>query len=281
MIGRRRARQFSIALDFPVHPRPRFGYGKPVHARLSQIIDARRAGYRELLEQFLLYRSDLWSIRNPAGDDPRAPIWVNGFFPGLDSISLYGLIRLNKPRLYIEIGSGHSTRFARRAIEDGQLDTKIISIDPKPRVEIRSIADRLIEQPVEDIALDVFEALESGDILFVDSSHRVFTNSDVAVVFLEILPALKPGVLLHFHDIFLPADYPPQWNGRYYSEQYLLACHLLAQTQSFEIVLANTFVSEDRELGSIVAPLWSHPAMQGVETHGCSFWVRMREPGGP
>ena len=278
LIGRNRAPQFPIALDFPVDPRPRYGYGKPVHARLSQIINARRGEYRSLLEQFLLYRDDIWRIQNPAGEDPRAPVWINDFLPGLDSISVYSLIRLNRPGLYLEIGSGHSTRFARRAIEDGQLGTKIISIDPKPRVEIRRVADQLIEQPVEDAGLEVFESLESGDILFVDGSHRIFTNSDVAVVFLDILPALKPGVLVHFHDIFLPADYPPQWNGRYYSEQYLLACHLLGQTTSFEIVLANTFVTGDSELSSILAPLWSHPAMLTVPRHGCSFWIRIRGP---
>jgi predicted O-methyltransferase YrrM len=276
LIGRNRTPRFSIALEHPVRPSPRYGYGKPVHARLSQIIDARRAGYRSLLEQFLLYKSDIWRIENTAGENLNTPVWINGFLPALDSISLYSLIRLHRPRLYVEIGSGHSTRFARRAIEDQQLDTQIVSVDPHPRVELGTVADRRIEEPVEEISLEVFESLQSGDILFVDNSHRAFTNSDVTVVFMDILPKLNPGVLVHFHDIFLPADYPPQWNGRYYSEQYLLACHLLAQTQSFEIELANAFVSNDPELSYLVAPLWLHPAMEGVEKYGCSFWVRIK-----
>ena len=278
LMGKARVNQFFIALDYPVHPRPRYGYGKPPHARLSHLIDARRASYKSLLESFLLYKSDIWKIEDSAGEDRRTPAWINGFLTALDAATLYGLIRLHRPRLYVEIGSGHSTRFARRAIEDQQLNTTIVSVDPHPRTELRTIADRVIEQPVEEMTLEVFESLQSGDILFVDHSHRVFTNSDATVVFMDILPKLNPGVLVHFHDIFLPSDYPPEWNDRYYSEQYLLACHLLAHTQSFDILLANSFVSSDSELSSIVADLWLHPAMKGVEKDGCSFWVQIKEP---
>lgn len=277
MIEKRRAQPFSIALDFAVHPRPRYGYGQPVHARLEEVINARRANYKTLLESFLLYQSDIWRIDNTPTSDPKTPVWVNGFLPGLDAVSLYSLIRLNRPRLYVEIGSGNSTRFARRAIEDEHLSAKIISVDPHPRVEIRTVADQVIEQPVEEMTLELFDSLQAGDILFVDNSHRVFTNSDVTVVFLDILPKLKPGVLVHFHDIFLPSDYPPHWNNRYYSEQYLLACHLLAPTRSFEILLPNSFISSDPELSAVVGELWLHPAMLGVERHGGSFWVRIKE----
>ncbi|HEV2686978.1 MAG TPA: class I SAM-dependent methyltransferase [Bryobacteraceae bacterium] len=245
-----------------------------MHPLLLQAIDAQRGVYRSILEECLLYKSDIWRIENKSDEDPE---WMNGFLSAFDAVSLYALIRLHLPRNYIEIGSGHSTRFTRRAVKDGQLDTKLISIDPRPRKDVRGIADRVIEQPVEELSLDIFESLQSGDILFVDDSHRVFTNSDATVVFLDILPRLKPGVLVQFHDIFLPADYPPEWNARYYSEQYLLACHLLAHTQQFEILLANAVISGDPELSSILAELWSHPAMNNVERHGCSFWLRILE----
>jgi predicted O-methyltransferase YrrM len=264
---------FSIRLDYPVHPVPRYGYGKPMHARLLQSIEARRTAYALFLEKLLTYKSSLCQIDGAPG----SPAWINGYLTAFDAASLYTLIRLHRPRLYIEIGSGHSTYFARRAVQDEHIDTAIICVDPRPRAEIQTIANRLIEQPVEQMDLDIFESLQSGDILFVDHSHRVFTNSDATVVFLDILPKLKPGVLVHFHDIFLPADYPPEWNDRYYSEQYLLACYLLAPTPGFEIVLANSFISGDSALNSILAPLWQHPAMQGVEKHGCSFWVRIKE----
>jgi hypothetical protein len=266
---------FSIALDYPVHPRPRYGYGKPVHPLLLRSIEAGRGGYESLLKSFLLYKSDIWRMERKRAGEAHSPSWRNGFLSAFDAVTLYSLIRLHRPRLYIEIGSGNSTRFARRAIQDGQLDTRIVSIDPRARVEIREIADQVIQEPVEEMSLDIFDSLESGDVLFVDHSHRVFTNSDATVVFLDILPRLKAGVLVHFHDIFLPADYPPEWNDRYYSEQYLLACHLLAGTNSFEILLANSYVSDDRELSCLLEELWSNEAMGGVERHGCSFWVRI------
>lgn len=261
-------KETSITLDYPVHPVPRYGYGRPLHPGLTHVIEQSRAACRTSLESVASCKSDLWRIPESA--------WINGFLTALDAAALYALIRVHRPRLYIEIGSGHSTGFARRAVEDGRLDTTIVSIDPHPRHEVRNLAHRVIEQPVEEMALDIFEDLQSGDILFVDHSHRVFTNSDATVVFLDILPALKPGVLVHFHDIFLPADYPPEWNGRYYSEQYLLACCLLAPARNFEILLANSFVSGDPALRAILADLWRHPAMKGVETHGCSFWVRIK-----
>src|SRR5579863_7554106 len=137
ILEERQARPFSIALDYPVHPRPRYGYGQPLHAELAGILGSRRACYRELLESFLPYYEDLWRIQP-------APVWINGFLPGLDAASLYCLIRIHQPRVYLEIGSGHSTRFARRAIQDGQLATRIISVDPHPRVDIRTVADQVI-----------------------------------------------------------------------------------------------------------------------------------------
>jgi predicted O-methyltransferase YrrM len=267
---------YSIALDYPIHPRARYGYGRPMHPLLFEIIDARRDVYRSFLESLQTYKSDLWRIGKSAGGEPLAPVWTNGFLSGLDAASLYAFIRMYRPRLYIEIGSGYSTRFARKAIQDERLNTTIISIDPKPRTDITKLADRIIQEPVEDMDLGIFESLQSGDILFVDHSHRVFTNSDSTVVFLDILPKLSSGVLVHFHDIFLPADYPPAWQNRFYSEQYLLACYLLARTDTFQILLANSFISDDSEFATALSDLWDQSGITGVERDGCSFWIRVK-----
>jgi hypothetical protein len=129
---------------------------------------------------------------------------------------------------------------------------------------------------VEQLPLELFDELQAGDVLFVDPSHRVFMNSDSTVVFLDILPRLPAGVLLQFHDIFLPLDYPPEWSSRCYSEQYLLACYILADGPRFGITLPNAFISEDKELNGTLAPLWARPELQGVERHGCSFWIESR-----
>ena len=99
---------------------------------------------------------------------------------------------------------------ARLVVRDHHLRTRVISSDPRPRVEIHSLCDEGIRHPLESIDLAVFDQLAPGDILFIDSSHRVFTNSDVNVVFLEVLPRLQPGVLVHLNDIFLLYDYPPE-----------------------------------------------------------------------
>ena len=111
-----------------------------------------------------------------------------------------------------------------------------------------------MRSPAEEVELDVYDRLGEGDILFVDNSHRCLQNSDATVMFLEVLPRLRPGVLVEFHDITLPDDYPPEWVGRFYSEQYLLAAYLLAGGDRFDVELPNHFVSRDADLASITAP---------------------------
>jgi len=99
-------------------------------------------------------------------------------------------------------------------------------------------------------------------------------------VFLEILPRLRPGVLVHFHDIWLPCDYPTRWADRYYTEQYMLAALLLFGNQ-YDIVLPNRFITDDEELSGVLAPLWASSELAGASRHGGSFWIRRREGGDP
>src|SRR5262249_24729176 len=139
-----------------------------------------------------------------------------GFFPGLDVVALYYFLSAFEPTTFLEVGSGNSTMVARRAIRDQRLATTITSIDPMPRANIDGICDVVLREPLENLSdLSIFEQLRAGDILFLDSSHRVFMNSDVSVFFIDILPVLNPGVLVHIHDVFLPDDYPPEWIERY------------------------------------------------------------------
>jgi hypothetical protein len=266
---------FQIDLDYPIDPKPRYGYGKPVHGALYERIEQNRNVYRSYLNQFASLTDSLTRVPKKS-DGSMSPYWQNGFLSGLDAVALYSFVALYKPRRYFETGSGHSTRFVRQAINDHHLTTTITSIDPAPRVAVESICDRRLSMPVEQVSLDLFDELEAGDILFVDSSHRVFTNSDVTAIFIDVLPRLVPGVLVHFHDIFLPLDYPPEWSGRYYSEQYLLACYLLAGGGKFEIRLPNAFISGDPELAIALSKLWERPELEGVERHGCSFWVEIK-----
>lgn len=265
-----------VFLDARVRPIPRYGYGKPPHPALYELFDQCRQVYRERLERFLDFREDIWRI--PAVTlDPQEPCWrgQNLWIPALDAVSLYALLRLLAPRRYVEIGSGYSTRFARRAIRDGGLVTQIIAIDPRPRVAVEALCDVILRERVEDLDLRLFDELEAGDILFIDGSHRCFMNSDVTVIFLDILPRLRRGIIVQFHDIFLPFDYPPHWGKRYYSEQYLLAVWLLTREPGIEILLPNAFISQDPELSHILDPLWEHPMMRGVNRNGASLWIRI------
>jgi len=262
----------TIALDYPVRPAPRYGYGRPPHPGLHQLIDAGRNGYEQVLRSFLGYADGLGRIELDSAD-LHQPSWHNGWFQGLDAIALYCLLGETRPARYVEIGSGHSTRFARRAISDLGLPTRIRSIDPQPRAEIDGLCDELIRRPLEEVGPDAISDVAAGDIVFFDNSHRCFTNSDVTVAFLELLPDLPPGVLVQFHDIFLPWDYPPQMSDRYYSEQYLLATALLSGAR-LEVILPNFYVSISPELYHVLDPIWDRFVWSATPTNGLSFWVR-------
>ena len=261
-----------ITLDYPVDPIPRYGYGQPAHPQLLSMFEAKRDQFREMLDRIESYRDDLLKIPAVPSNE-LSPSWINHWLAGLDASALYTFVADLNPKLYFEVGSGVSTRFVRRAIQDHGLRTRIRSIDPHPRVEVDSLCDEVIRTRLEDSDLELFDELEPGDILFIDSSHRSFMNSDVTVLFLDILPRLPAGVNLHIHDIRLPYDYPPEWGPRFYSEQYLLAVHLLAGGPG-EILLSNAFISQDPELSHALDALWDEPALEGVQRHGESIWLR-------
>jgi hypothetical protein len=262
-----------IPIDYRVDPEPRYGHGKPPHALLQEIINQQRGAYRDTLQSFLQFERQLVAFPRTAETTSAAPFWDNGWFQGIDIVALYSLVALRKPPLYVEIGSGQSTRVVRRAITDQRLSTRIVSLDPEPRSEIDALCDERVRSPLEDCDLELFKRLAAGDVLFFDGSHRCFQNSDVTVFFLEVLPLLPPGVLVHIHDVWLPFDYAPAFTDRYYSEQYLLAVYLLARrAESPRIVLPNAFVCEDSELLQILGPLWGRPELAGVVQHGVSFW---------
>jgi hypothetical protein len=96
------------------------------------------------------------------------------------------------------------------------------------------------------------------------------------VFFLEVLPRLKKGVIVHVHDIYLPYDYPQFMCDRFYSEQYGLAMYILANPQKFKPILPNYFIYEDKELSQIIEPVWAHNNLAGVEKHGGSFWLQIQ-----
>ena len=266
--------EIPMVLDYGVDSRPRYDVSHP-HPQLADIVRARTDVYAAHLRSFLELTPRLRAIPRAASNGgPPSATWLNPYQPPLDALALYGFLSTTDPRTYLEIGSGYSTRFARRAIDDGKLRTKIVSIDPQPRADIDAICDRVIRSPLEAVDLAIFDQLQAGDLLFIDSSHRCFMNSDVTVLFLEVLPNLPPGVLVQIHDIFLPYDYPREWAERYYAEQYVLSAFLLARFAKLVIELPNYFVANDAALSAILRPLWSELGMANDETHGFAFWLR-------
>lgn len=268
----------TIHLDYPVDFKPRFGHGtKNSKSVLYPIIDKNRADYKNRLTKFNEYASVFHNIKLSSDQtNENEPSWNNDFLPGLDIVALYALVSEYKPKNYIEVGSGNSTKVVRKAIVDNSLSTKITSIDPFPRANIDHLADTVLRMPVENMDNhDVFKELNAGDILFIDNSHRALPNSDVTVCFLEILPILKPGVIVHIHDIYIPYDYPQFMCDRAYSEQYVLAAFILANPEKYKTIMPNYFVSEDKELSDIILPIWNSKELNSVERHGGSFWLEI------
>src|SRR5438045_3708754 len=124
----------TIELDFPVTPTARWGYGRPPHPELAVMIAGGRDRYAAHLDAIAALTDELVAI--PFEADGREPRWVNGYFQGLDAASLYMFLVGRRPATYLEVGAGHSTRFARRAIERNGLATRIVSIDPAPRADL-------------------------------------------------------------------------------------------------------------------------------------------------
>jgi len=234
----------------------------------------RRGAQREALGAIAGFTPELAQIE-VVSDDPLEPSWRNGWLPGLDGAAIYAFMRIRAPRLYLEIGSGYSTLFAARARRDGALESKIISVDPHPRADIDRVCDRPIRAALETVDLALFDELHAGDIVLIDSSHRVFMNSDVVTFFLDVLPVLPAGVLVAIHDVTLPRDYAADIADRYYSEQYLLAAYLLGGAD-VSIVLPAAHLSSSGAASRALDRLWSEPGLSDVERHGAFFWLETR-----
>ena len=193
---------------------------------LPQGYPALEPRFEAALPQFLdvlgaieAYGDDLGRIA--AGHGPAR--FDQDWFPGLDAAAAYAIVRRERPARIVEIGSGHSTRFLAQAVTDCGLKTEIVCIDPQPRAGIAALPVQHVPCLLRDADPAIVAALRAGDILFIDSSHIAMPGTDVDRLFLDVLPRLPAGVLVHVHDVFLPDPYPPEWSWRGYNEQLLVA----------------------------------------------------------
>lgn len=256
--------------DFAYRPRERDWSASKGAEALTALLQAGKDGYLDFLGRLCGLDGHLRTISvTPNGEEPH---WENWWLPGLDAAVLYGLVATAAPRTYMEIGSGHSTRFVRRAIRDHDLSTRIVSIDPNPTAGIDALCDEVIRTCCEDIDVSAFARLEAGDVLFFDGSHRSFQNSDATVFFTEILPMLAPGVIYGLHDMFLPYDYPESWTNRFYNEQYLMMAYLLGGASGDTVVFPTHFVSRRAEYAAFCNRLFL--GTKHLDWLSSSFWMR-------
>lgn len=263
-----------VEFEYPYRPHVRDWDTLPRGNVYRQLLVGGEASYRTTLEGFLSFADQFSRISVTGSPDDSSPYWDNGWLPVLDSISIYGMLATKNPRYYFEVGSGNSTKFARKAIKDLSLRTKIISVDPQPRANIDAICDEVIRCGLEEVDLARFMELGPEDILFIDNSHRSFQGSDVTVFFTEVLPTLGEGCIYGIHDIPLPVDYPRDWLQRFYNEQYLLMTYLLGGAGGDEIVLPVSYVYMTLHLAGILSPITALPIQHGAPGNGSIFWMR-------
>lgn len=223
------------------------------------------------------YKVELDALTN-VKSDRGGYFFSNGSFESGDAECYYSLIRKFKPKKIIEVGSGYSTLMAVEAIKLNRMEGEanmctITCIEPYEMQWLSDIEVELLTQKVEDADLGLFEKLEAGDILFIDSSHIIRPEGDVLFEIFEILPRLNPGVLIHFHDIFTPLNYPEKWlkeEFRMWNEQYLLEA-FLSYNAKFEVVLVLSYLTiyHKRE----VCDAFPVYAKDAGKTLG-SFWIR-------
>lgn len=257
--------------EYELHPEARYGWGKPAHPGILRLLASGEERYEKTVRSFFDFEEQFRRI--PSGRHPEGGLsWDNDYWGGIDGVALYAFLAQRRPSTYLEVGSGFSTMFARRAIEDHGLPTRIISIDPHPRAGIDALCDRIARVPLERTDLGQFAQLEPGDVVLIDGSHTAFMNSDSVVTFLDVLPIIPPGVLVGIDDIFLPWDYHPTWAGRWYGEQYLLAAHLLGGSAGWELVFPAWYLTQESPLKGEFDPLWQHVAPQAGR-YATSFWM--------
>jgi predicted O-methyltransferase YrrM len=260
-------------------------------------LDAMKALHRDLVERFYGEWREL---------PPYAACKKMGYGPGfteLDAMGLYLMLRHRRPRRFVEVGSGLSTWYAARAIERNAAEGhpgELLAVDPWASEKVRSIAGlQVLRQPVQDAPFEVFEGLVGGgegdggggghgigegDVLFIDSTHVVKIDGDVPHLYLEVVPRLAPGVLVHAHDVHFPYNVPHpaeqyvvrrKW-GWYWTEAMLLQA-FLAFNREFEVVLSLPLLRHfDEEFLRSSTPMYRGVEVEDHDTHFGSIWFGRR-----
>lgn len=270
------------------HVRP-YGYDSPIPTRFDldrERVKKRRnlAGFQlddrrflSLLAQLVPFAAEIRQF--PLQPSAGAEFWFrNGGYEDLDATSLYCMVRKFKPRRIIEAGCGHSSRLISLACRKNQAEgypavCTFIEPYPSDRIPMNTLAGQLLVKKIEDVPLETFQNLQAGDILFIDTSHVIKMQSDCCYEYLQIIPSLTAGVLLHVHDIYTPYDYPEDLitkNQFAFNEQYALEC-LLTHNPRMEVLLPVFYLWTDyaTQAGELFPPPSGRPG---------AIWLQTKEP---
>ncbi len=206
----------------------------------------------EMVNQFNKLKKYFKDFDYPIEEDGKSRFYIkNCSYPITDALVLFGMIREIKPKRIIEIGSGFTSALM-MDINERFFNNKIelTFVEPYPELLLSRMSEKdkkrykVIPKKVQDVPTKVFEKLESGDILFIDSTHVSKFNSDVNYELFNILPKIKPGVTIHFHDVFDGFEYPLQWlkDGWAWNEDYLLRA-FLSGNNSFKTLMMNDYMT--------------------------------------
>ncbi len=211
-------------------------------------VNMNEKGQHALLSEYVHFYNDIPFSEQKTSE--RRYYYDNRWFSYSDAIFLYSFLRKHKPKRIIEVGSGFSSAVMLDTIDSCfSQKPEITFIEPHPERLISLLREgdreqvRLIDRKIQEVSPDVFLALKSGDLLFIDTSHVVKCGSDLQFIMFEILPCLQKGVVVHFHDVFYPFDYPSEWllEGRYWNENYFLRA-FLSYNSEWSILFFNTYV---------------------------------------
>ncbi len=235
---------------------------------IAPVFDAARARFGRFLQSIEAYASGFARF----GGEPPAPRFEQDWFPRLDACAAYTMVRERRPGMIVEIGCGHSTRIMARATQESGAATRHICIDPAPRAGLRGLAVEHVGATLDRLDASLLAMMAQADLLFIDSSHIAVPGSDVDRLVNGVLPGLRPGADIHFHDIFLPHAYPKEWSWRGYNEQLLVAA--LLSGGGYEVRFASAFVVRHMRQALASTSISALPLMPGaIES---SLWLRKR-----
>jgi hypothetical protein len=261
-------RDFYSALnDFEfLQANPDLWHDRPLPRGIDWDLDGEVSTVRRIAP----FAAELAAVPEEMAPGPPSFHWRNDFWSGLDPLVHYCLLRDVKPRRVVEIGCGWSSLLLAKALGENEGEgaprAVVDQVEPYPRTELLSALPdhwNLHAQILQRAPFEPFEALEAGDICFYDGSHVAKPGSDVVWFFAEILPRLRPGVLVHLHDIFFPREYPDHWifdRGQTWNEQYVLQAFLMYNSDFRPLICNHAltvyhFDELEKLFGAIVPPL--------------------------